>query len=251
MSIRRWWIAVTLLGAFILLTARANALPISDTVSFFAANQPIPGFAFSFPEGANGTDPGTATFALANPIVIELLGPAGEISDVLTISAISGTFASDNDSPGGPPDSGESATAFDVQVQSDSDPTASGGTSDIMSLFSAGSLLVSAPFLEGDPESLGFSSGLFVPLFEPGTSIVSDTLTISITGSFVSDGDPSTLGDSQSGAFQFDEAQFTQAPGSLFSVRVASDSTVPEPATLALLGMGLAGLSFTRRRKRD
>ena len=38
-------------------------------------------------------------------------------------------------------------------------------------------------------------------------------------------------------------------PGTVLSGRYITTSSVPEPGTLALLGLGLAGLGFTRQRK--
>ena len=59
------------------------------------------------------------------------------------------------------------------------------------------------------------------------------------------------VADATSLTFEFNSCNtcgFFSEPG-LDDFRIAAASTAPEPATLVLLGLGLAGLGFSRRRK--
>lgn len=70
-----------------------------------------------------------------------------------------------------------------------------------------------------------------------------------ITGSFVSDTE-SLLPLPAEGAFIVDGEQLDFSNAFLTAIATSDvEATIPEPGTIALLGIGLAGLGFSRRRK--
>jgi len=232
----------------------AKAGVISDSVNFFVGGTNVGGF--TVPESSS--EGSSLSLTVLNPIVIELLEPGTQIiSDVLRISSLSLTFTSDGDlAPPLPanPDAfqvGEIVTALDVRVQSDLDePWTAPANSDVLQFFSAGNSPGSIKIAEDPtrPEIRTFRIGLpvtFDMLEADGT--VSDELVISqFSGSFTSDGDPSTITHTD-GAFQLDETGSLQ---SLFRMDVNSDSAVPEPGSLTLLGMAVVGMAGYRWRRR-
>jgi hypothetical protein len=191
-------------------------------------------------------------FQLSQPLVIELRDPNTQnVSDVLTITALSGTFTSDSEAALSPTPGaiqvGEIFTALQVLVQSDVNESTT--ISDTIQIFVAGISLGFAPITENPTtaeETVTFSIGNplnFDMLEADGT--VSDKLVINqFSLGFLSDNE-SPITHTQ-GAFQFDETGSLQ---DLFRLDATSD--IPEPASLVIWSLvaGVFGVWQIRKRR--
>jgi len=91
---------------------------------------------------------------------------------------------------------------------------------------------------------IGAAASFFFEFFEPFPSIDFDTLQFDETAAFLRDTVCGLyIGDACVGLL------FSEERDGRSSTRSASIAQIPEPATLALMGLGLAGIGYSRKRK--
>ena len=107
--------------------------------------------------------------------------------------------------------------------------------------------------------SPALAAGDFVNIFEPDGITLSDQLQFSLDANnqplwtFVSDTNFITTGTPLNSIIENGAEQvaftYTNGQGGMVTINISSPVSVPEPASLSLLLLGLAGLGFVRRKK--